>query len=554
MTTAKALVKCLEKEGITTIFGYPGAMICPFYDELSRSNVIEHVLVRHEANAGHAASGLARLTGKAAVCVATSGPGALNLITAIATAYMDSIPIVAITGQVSSEQIGKDVFQEADIMGAAEPFVKHSYLVKDAAQLPRIIAEAFYIATTGRPGPVLIDIPVDVQFVEIDFNPENYQDSNTPPDIRGYKPSVAGNKLQIKRVIEAIEQSRKPLICAGGGMFAAKRGKFAFEAMREMAQHADIPVIHTMMGISSFPTDHRLYCGMIGMHGKATANRALNECDLLILLGARVNDRAIPALTKDTPPKIIHVDIDPAEIGKNLNAAIPVVGEICMVLAQILETLPQKKHNEWNAYLNKIKSTVSGNEKTAENNARTDVINPREFYKTLNRLLPRDTVITADVGQNQIWTANHLSLGEGGRFITSGGMGTMGYSVPAAIGAKRSAPEREVIAICGDGSFQMQFMELATAVQHDINIKVIIMKNDRLGMVREVQKLRYDNNQTAVFLDGSPDFIKLAEAYGIQGERLCEPSNIDKALITLLASKQPYVLVVDVDAEERSLL
>jgi acetolactate synthase-1/2/3 large subunit len=294
---------------------------------------------------------------------------------------------------------------------------------------------------------------------------------------------------------------------------------------------------------------------MIGTHGKPLANRALNECDLLILFGARVNDRAIPALNNPNPPKIIHIDIDPAEIGKNLPAAIPVVGDICAVTEQVLQLLPHsdKRRTEWCSYLQGAKI---GLEVTGHNlpDLPPNTIDPRAFYKILNRLIPADTVITADVGQNQIWTANNITLGEGGRFITSGGMGTMGYSVPAAIGAKRAAPEREVIAICGDGSFQMQFMELATAVQHDINIKIIIMTNNRLGMVRELQKLRYDDNLTAVFLDGSPDFIKLAEAYGIPGERLCNPKNTDKALITLLASKKPYVLVVDVDAGERSLL
>jgi acetolactate synthase-1/2/3 large subunit len=462
MTAASALVKCLELEEITTVFGYPGAAICPFYDELSKSP-IKHVLVRHEANAGHAASGMARISGKPAVCVATSGPGAANLITAIATAYMDSIPIVAITGQVCTDQIGKDVFQEADITGACESFVKHSYLIKDAQSLPEIVKKAFYIAASGRPGPVLLDIPFDILMTEIDFEyPETV-------DIRGYKPSCVGNKLQIKRVVEAISESEKPLIVAGGGMFC----RDAAVLMREIAEKSDIPVINTMMGISSFPQNHELYCGMVGMHGKPVANKAMNECDLLILLGARINDRAILALKQergagDLNFKIVHVDIDPAEIGKNLPAAIPVVGDIRAVLEQILEQLPGKKHTEWKEYLKKHK---------AENKNKIEVdsgkINPQRFIEILNRLMPADTVISADVGQNQIWTANNIRFGEGGRFITSGGMGTMGYSIPAAIGAKKANPERDVIAICGDGSFQMQFMELATAVQHDINIKII---------------------------------------------------------------------------------
>lgn len=546
MSAAKALVKCLELENIKTVFGYPGAAICPFYDELSRSG-IEHILVRHEANAGHAASGMARITGKPAACCATSGPGAVNLIAAIAAAYMDSIPVIAITGQVPTDQIGKDVFQEADITGAAEPFVKHSYLIKDANSIPETLKKAFYIAGTGRPGPVLIDVPFDVQLKEIDFEyPETVE-------IRGYKPNTVGNKLQIKRVAEAIDAAEKPLICAGGGLLSG--GDNACSLMRKIAERADIPVVNTMMGISSFPKSHPLYCGMIGMHGNPVANRAFNECDLLILLGARVSDRAVGEF-KERNLNIIHIDIDPAEIGKNLPATIPVVGDIYSVLRQISEQISEKKHKEnhkeWNSRLTELKNSVSETAVISANSEKS--INPKAFIQTLNRLIPKDTVIVSDVGQNQIWTANHISTGEGGRFMTSGGMGTMGYSVPAAIGVKKATPAREVIAVCGDGSFQMQFMELATMVQHGINVKIIIMTNNRLGMVREVQKNRYGNNLTAVFLDGSPDFIKLAAAYGINGERLSDADNIDKALITLIASKKPYVLQVDIGEEVGSIL
>jgi acetolactate synthase-1/2/3 large subunit len=539
LTAAKALVKCLELENITTVFGYPGAAICPFYDELSRSS-IEHVLVRHEANAGHAASGMARISGKPAVCVATSGPGATNLITAIATAYMDSIPIVAITGQVCTDQIGKDVFQEADITGACESFVKHSFLIKDAASLPEMVRRAFYIAASGRPGPVLLDIPFDVQLTEIEFEyPETV-------DIRGYKPSCAGNKLQIKRVADAILEAQKPLIIAGGGCFC----KNACALMRQMAQKADIPVINTMMGISSFPHDHPLYFGMLGMHGKPVANRAVNECDLLILLGARINDRAITALkeTQAESLKIVHVDIDPAEIGKNLPASIPVVGDIYAVLEQILEILPEKKHTAWVEYL---RGKAGAKDNKAVINSRSGCVCPKEFIQALNRLMPEDAVVCADVGQNQIWTANNIAVG---KFITSGGMGTMGYSVPAAIGAKKAAPSREVIAICGDGSFQMQMMELATAVQHGINVKIIIMANGKLGMVRELQDMKYNGNTTAISLDGSPDFIKIADAYGIAGEYLTDIKNANQALIALLASKKPYVLQVSVDESLGAIL
>ncbi|MCL2036926.1 MAG: biosynthetic-type acetolactate synthase large subunit [Oscillospiraceae bacterium] len=544
MTAAKALVKCLELEKITAVFGYPGAAICPFYDELELSDCgIEHILVRHEANAGHAASGMARITGRAAVCVATSGPGATNLITAIATAYMDSIPVVAITGQVCSDQIGKDVFQEADTTGAAEPFVKHSYLIKDANTLPETVKKAFYIASTGRPGPVLLDIPMDVLLSEIDFDEDEYA---KPPEIRSYKPSFSGNKLQIKRVVDTISESEKPLICVGGGIFH----KDSFILARKMAERADIPVVNTMMGISAFPNEHPLCHGMIGMFGKPVANLAINECDLLILLGARINDRAVLAM-QERNLKVIHIDIDPAEIGKNLPASVPVVGDIHAVLEQILEQLPGKRHPDWNGFLSKCESEQNSLKPDV---SQTSSVNPKAFIQVLNRLIPGDTVIVADVGQNQIWTANNISLGEGGRFLTSGGMGTMGYSVPAAIGAKKASPEREVIAICGDGSFQMQMMELATAVQHGINVKIIVMANRRLGMVRELQQNRYRGNLTAVFLDGSPDFVKIADAYGINGGYLNDIKNTNQALITLLASKKPYVLQVNVSENEGSVL
>jgi acetolactate synthase-1/2/3 large subunit len=537
ITVAEALVKCLEAEQISAIFGYPGAAICPFYDKLAGSK-IRHILVRHEANAGHAASGFARLTGKPAVCVATSGPGATNLITAIATAYMDSIPMVIITGQVSTEQIGRDVFQEADITGAAQPFVKHSYLIKDAELVPEIVKKAFYIAGSGRPGPVLLDVPYDVQLQEIDFKyPESVE-------ISSYKPKCEGNKLQIKRVAEAIKKAQKPLICAGGGLFTAN----ARELVQALAEKTNIPVICTMMGISLMPSDHPLFLGMVGMHGKSASNRAISECDLLILLGARVGDRAVTAIKAREDFSVIHVDIDPAEIGKNLPVNVPVVGDLKAVLMQLLEVVEPDKNNNWNKYLQDLKL-----QETVKPEERKNTVNPAAFLDELSKLLPEKCVVSADVGQNQIWTANNLKL-SGGRFITSGGMGTMGYSVPAAIGAKSAAPDAEVIAICGDGSFQMQMMELATMIQHGINVKIIIMANNRLGMVREVQANSYNNRLTAIFLDGSPDFVKLAAAYGIKGEYVNSISEAKNALVNLIKSDKPYILQVKIDENEKSIL
>lgn len=537
ITVAKAIIECLKAEGISTVFGYPGAAICPFYDELYKSD-IEHILVRHEANAGHAASGYARITGKPAVCIATSGPGATNLITAIATAYADSIPMVIITGQVNAEQIGRDVFQEADITGAAEPFVKHSYLIKNPDELAIDFKRAFLIAGTGRPGPVLLDIPMDIQTEIIDFEyPEK-------AEIRTYKPNVVGNKLQIKRVLEAISIAKKPVICAGGGLFLSD----ACEEMQQLAEIADIPVINTMMGLGSISTLHPLFYGMLGMHGKRIANYALQNCDLLILLGARVGDRAITGLQNLDKLKVVHIDIDPAEIGKNLSVTIPVVGDVKTIINQVIAELPKYSHNDWLDELNALHR-----QDKPELTAPKGCVNPKSFIEHLNKLLPQKSVVVADVGQNQIWTANNIKI-DGGRFLTSGGMGTMGYSLPAAIGAKKAAPDYEVLAICGDGAFQMSFMEIATAIQHNINVKIIVMVNNRLGMVREVQSNKYNSHLIAVCLDGSPDFIKLAAAYGMDGETVDDIAKADAAVTRMINSKKSYILQVMVDENEKTII
>lgn len=526
---AEAMVRCLDKEGIKVVFGYPGAAICPFYDELYRSD-IKHVLVRHEANAGHAASGYARITNKPAVCIATSGPGATNLLTAIATAYADSIPLICITGQVSTDQIGCDVFQEVDITGAAEPFVKYSYLIKDAKELPGIFKEAFYLAGTGRKGPVLIDVPVDVQNTMIDFDyPETV-------NMRTYKPNVKGSPMQIKRIIEALEGAKKPLICAGGGVFLSG----AENQLREFAENADIPVVSTMMGISLFPSDHPLYLGMLGMHGVAGANTAVNECDTMILVGARVGDRAVKSptfLAENT--KIIHIDIDPAEIGKNIPVDIPIVGDCKTILADLAEKISKADRSSW----------ISGFAKKQPAQLSDEVegyINPKVFMKKLSDKLPDNTVCVADVGQNQIWSCNNFSIKEGGRFLTTGGMGTMGYSVPCGIGAKMASPEREVVVICGDGSFQMQMMELATIMQEGIGVKIIIMRNNRLGMVRELQTKNYGDRQIAVHLEGNPDFVALARAYGIEADRASTMEEAEKMIEKLAETDKPYLLECNV--------
>lgn len=534
---AEAMVRCLGSEGVKVVFGYPGAAICPFYDELYRSD-IHHVLVRHEANAGHEASGYARITGKPAVCVATSGPGATNLLTAIATAYADSIPLICITGQVSTDQIGCDVFQEVDITGAAQPFVKHSYLVKDASQLPRIFKEAFYLAGTGRKGPVLIDVPVDVQNTMIDFE---YPETVT---MRTYKPTVKGNPMQIKKICEAVENAKRPLICAGGGIFLAGAEK----ELIKFAEKAKVPAVSTMMGLSLFPTEHPLYLGMLGMHGLKAANRAVSECDTMILIGARVGDRAVKSPTFLAENKqIIHIDIDPAEIGKNIPVDIPLVGDCRTILEELTEKIGEVDHSQWLSELSEIKNDVPENDETE------GFINPKVFLRKLSDRMPADTVCVADVGQNQIWCCNNYAFKEGGRFMTSGGMGTMGYSVPCGIGAKMAAPEREVVVVCGDGSFQMQMMELATVMQEKIAVKIIVMRNNYLGMVRELQTKGYGDRLIAVDLDGSPDFVALARAYGIESDRVSTMAEAEEKLEKLASSDKPYLLECDVYSRESTL-
>lgn len=538
ISAAEAMVKCLKAEGVTTVFGYPGAAICPFYDELYKDDEIHHVLVRHEANAGHEASGYARMTNRPAVCVATSGPGATNLLTAIATAYADSIPLICITGQVSTDQIGCDVFQEVDITGAAEPFVKYSYLVKDAARLPRIFKEAFYLAGTGRKGPVLIDIPLDVQRTMIDFE---YPDEIR---MRTYKPPFKGNPLQIQRIRDAVNSSKRPLLCVGGGVFLSG----AVDEIKRFSEKACVPAVSTMMGLSIFPTDHPMYLGMIGMHGLRSANTAMNNCDTIIMIGARVGDRAVRSPSFLAEGKtVIHIDIDSAEIGKNINVDIPLVGDCREILDELCLADYDNDHNEWLREIREIKNIISVNEETE------GYINPKVFIRKLSDRCPADTVCVADVGQNQIWTCNNFGFKEGGRFLTTGGMGTMGYAVPCAIGAKMAAPEREVVAVCGDGSFQMQMMELATIIQEGLAVKIIVMKNKRLGMVRELQTNQYNDQLIATDIGNYPDFVALAKAYGIEAERVSTMAEAEEKIEKLVSSPNAYLLECNVYKLESTL-
>lgn len=537
---AEIMVKCLESEGVSVIFGYPGAAICPFYDALLDSD-IQHILVRQEQNAVHAASGYARSIGKPGVCVATSGPGATNMITGIATAYTDSIPIIAITGQVRSDLLGRDVFQEADITGACEPFVKHSYLVKDTADLPRIFKESFHIATTGRPGPVLIDIPIDMQTNKV----ESFE-YPAEANIVGYKPNIKGHAVQIKKAAQLIKTSSRPVIVAGGGVLSSG----VKLQLVDFAVSTGIPVVSTMMGIGVMPSEHRLYLGMLGSHGKGVANRVIHESDLIIVCGARLGDRAVAAPDQISErSKIIHIDIDPAEIGKNIKTTVPIVGDMRDIMGRLAAEVG-KYHvppmwddtvERWKTDLFRIPQQFEG------------YVEPRQFVATFSKMLPSKAILVADVGQNQIWCANNFRIKEG-RFLTTGGMGTMGYSIPAAIGAKFARPDREVVVICGDGSFQMGMNELGTIAQNNLNIKIIIMRNVRLGMVRELQKNLYKGRYSATFLDDdAPDFMKIAEAYNIPSACANSNEEAEKIAEEMLKSNRSFMLVCNVSPETPSI-
>lgn len=531
---AEIMVECLKSENVQIAFGYPGAAICPFLDYLYRSP-IRHILVREEQNAAHEASGYARASGKPGVCIATSGPGATNMITGIATAYMDSVPLIAITGQVSSELLGRDVFQEADITGACEPFTKHSYLVKNAADLPRIFKEAFHIASTGRPGPVLIDVPVDIQLAEV---PEFVYPQRA--EIIGYKPRTQGHAMQIKKALAAMQEAKRPvLVCGGGVVLAGARNELV-----AFAEKSGIPVVSTMMGIGVVPMDSRLYLGMIGMHGHKNANRAVSEADLVILCGARVGDRAVSAPEQMAEKaKIIHIDIDPAEIGKNMTAHIPIVGDIRLVLRDFAEQSNVSVPQEWIDTVLRYKDEYKP---VGEPDNQSGFVEPRSFMRSLSAMMEEDAILTADVGQNQIWAARNFNVKEG-RFLTSGGLGTMGYALPAAIGAKLAKPHRQVLCICGDGSFQMAMCELGTICQYGVNIKIILMQNDRLGMVREIQDKKYGSRYALTVLEGNPDFVKLAEAYGIRCALASSNEEAEQLAAEMLKSDKAFILVCRVD-------
>lgn len=537
---ADIIVKCLEAEGVKVVFGYPGGMICPFYDSLYDS-LIKHVLVRQEQNAAHAASGYARCSGLPGVCVATSGPGATNLITGIATAYAESVSMIVITGQVKKDLLGRDAFQEADITGACESFVKHSYLVSHTEDLPRIFKEAFYIASTGRKGPVLIDIPTDIQTNKID----SFEYPNQV-NIIGYKPNVRGHAVQIKRAVDAIRKSHRPLIISGGGVLASDvRLK-----VQAFVDNTRIPVISTMMGIGVMPSDHEWYLGMFGTCGNSVANRALRDADLVIVCGARLGDRAVAApdqMSKNTI--VIHIDIDPAEIGKNVKTEIPIVGDVNNVLDMLIDELEHYVvPNHWQEMVKSWKKSFVRTPPKFDG-----YVEPCGVCAKLSIMLRSKAILVADVGQNQIWCVNNFMIREGTRFLTTGGMGTMGYSIPAAIGAKFAQPNRDVVVVCGDGGFQMSMNELATIVGNNLAIKIIIMRNHCLGMVCKFQDMNYNKRHSGSILEGDPDFQKLAAAYGIDHAEVNSNEEAEKILREVVKLDKPFILVCNVYPDNPSI-
>ncbi len=546
-TGAFALMDSLRRHGVKHIFGYPGGAILPIYDELYRAEArgeVEHILVRHEQAASHAADGYARATGKVGVCFATSGPGATNLVTGIATAHLDSIPMVAITGQVTRAAIGTDAFQETDIFGITTPIVKNSYVVRHAKDMARIVAEAFHLASTGRPGPVLIDVPKDVGYEEFDYVPVAPGQVN----LRGYKPTVRGNPRQINAALKLISQAEKPLMYVGGGAVASD----AHGQIKELAEKFQIPVTTTLMGLGAFDEHNPLSVGMLGMHGTAYANFAVSECDLLIAIGARFDDRVTGKLDEfASRAKVIHIDIDPAEVGKNRMPQVPIVGDVRKVLEQILERAKEADFGTepglTKPWLDKINHWREEYPLTAPYPERG--ISPQETIVELDRQAPQ-AYYTTDVGQHQMWAAQFLKNGPR-RWISSAGLGTMGYGLPAAMGVKVAIPNEETICISGDASFQMNPQELGTLAQFGINVKTIIINNGWQGMVRQWQQTffgeRYSSSNMEV---GAPDFELLAKAYGIKGMSIKERSELAPAIAEMLAHDGPVLLEVKVTKDE----
>ena len=539
---ARILLECLSRLGIKEIFGYPGGAVIPIYDELYSFKDIKHYFSRHEQGAVHEADGYARSTGNVGVCLATSGPGATNLVTGIMTAHMDSIPLLAITGQVTSTLLGKDAFQESDIVGITVPITKNNYLVQNIRELPGILKEAYYIASTGRPGPVLVDIPRDIQLEEIPYDEFNkiYEQEFV---LEGYNPVYEGHKGQIKTAIKLIKDSKKPLIIAGAGVLKGH----AYDELKEFVDKTNIPVAMTLLGLGSFPANHELALGMIGMHGTTYANYAANEADLVVAAGMRFDDRVTGNPQKFLPnAKIIHIDIDPAEIGKNKLIDVPIVGDLKNVLAELNQKVPKLSHTKWLDEVAKLKKKYSLTFRKTEE----DVLIPQEILFEINKLTKGEVIVATDVGQHQMWAAQFIKFNNPYSILTSGGAGTMGFGLPAAIGAQVANPDKKVLAIVGDGGFQMTFQELMMLKEYNLPVKIFIINNSYLGMVRQWQELFNDRRYSSVDLSYNPDFIKIGEAYGIKSIQLKTKKDLKKHLKKILESDEAVLVECIVEKEE----
>ncbi|PLX74594.1 MAG: acetolactate synthase, large subunit, biosynthetic type [Desulfuromonas sp.] len=545
MTGSQILLECFKQEGVDTVFGYPGGTVINIYDDLMKSEDIQHILPRHEQAAVHAADGYARATGKVGVAIATSGPGATNTITGIGTAYMDSIPMVVITGQVPTPLIGNDAFQEADIVGITRPITKHNYLVKDVKDLARILKQAFYIARTGRPGPVVVDLPKDVQIAETDFEyPEKVE-------LRGYKPTYSGNVRQVAKAAKMIMQARKPVIYVGGGATLSDADK----ELLKLAEMIQAPVTTTLMAMAAFPQTHPLALGMLGMHGTYYANMAVTNSDLLISLGARFDDRVTGKIATFAPDaKIIHVDIDPTSIKKNVRVDLPIVGDLKDVMKKLVKELGENKSElkKLSKELAPWREEIDGWKKShplTYKQSKSE-IKPQFVIEKLRELSDDDAIVTTEVGQHQMWTAQFFKFLQPRTFLSSGGLGTMGYGLPAALGAQAAFPKRQVIDISGDGSFQMNSQELATLVQYRLPVKIVILNNNFLGMVRQWQQLFFDKRYSQTCLELPIDFKKLAEAYGATGFSVSKPGEVEETIKKAFATDGPVIMEFKVSREE----
>jgi len=542
LTGAQIFFECLKVEGVEVIFGLPGGVLLDLYDEMPKHN-IRHILVRHEQGATHMADGYARATGRVGVCLVTSGPGATNTVTGIATAYMDSIPIVVFTGQVPTALIGNDAFQEADIVGITRPCTKHNYLVKDVRDLARVIREAFYLARSGRPGPILVDLPKDVINAKTEYKlPKKVA-------LQGYKPTTEAHMGQIKRAYAAIGKAKRPVIYAGGGVINSNAAK----ELRQLGENLRCPVTTTLMGLGGFPAPHELWLGMLGMHGTFRANMAVGNTDLLVAIGARFDDRVTGKLDEFAPSaKIIHIDIDPTSISKNVKVDIPIVGDCKDALKKLLQLVKEnpiddleKVRKPWLDQIQKWKETYP-----LAYDQKGDLIKPQYVVEKLYELSEGKAIIATEVGQNQMWAAQYYHFLEPRTLLTSGGLGTMGYGLPAAIGAQAAFPDRLVIDVAGDGSIQMCIQEMITAVENNLPVKVAILNNQYLGMVRQWQQLFYEQNYCATCLKIAPDFVKLAEAYGALGLRAHKPDEVEAVIREGFASPKPVIMDFVVNPEE----